>query len=134
MVSPDYGVTDDQRYALAHRCTPFGTILTAVGTVITGVTGKIIKVHQYSISVEGTLNYNFCDAKPGGGTICHGGYASNIISNQPDFFTSTPYVPYPDYIFQTSNAGSAVCLGTWGTTAMAGTVRIQGLYTSTDTS
>ena len=134
-MAPEYGITDEQRYRLNHKCTPFGTVLTGIGTVITGTSGKIIKIHQYSISMEGTLCYNFDDTKPGGGTVNLGGYLNGgVVASPNPSFLVTPYVPYPDYLFQTTTAGSALCLGTWGTTAMAGTVRIQGLYTVTDSS
>jgi hypothetical protein len=131
MVDP-YGVTDEQRYNFFHRCTPFGTVLTGVGTVISGTSGKVIKLHQYTMSMEGTLAYNFCVAKPGGGTINHGAFLADNIATSANL--TTPFVPYPNYICATTAAGSALCLGTWGTTAMAGTVRIQGLYSATDSS
>ncbi len=126
------GITDAQRYAYAYKGTPFGTVLTGTGTVITGTSGKIIKIHQYTVSMEGTVAYNFCNAKPGGGTVDHGAFLADNIATSANLVK--PYVPYPSYLCATTQAGSSLCLGTWGTTAMAGTVRIQGLYTATDSS
>ena len=129
------GITDLERYRYAYKTTPFGTVMTAIGTVIAGASGKIIKVHQYTMSMEGTVAYNFCNAKPGGGTVNHGGYLNGgVVASANPAFLVTPYVPYPDYICATTQAGSALCLGTWGTTGMDGTLRIQGLYTVTDSS
>jgi hypothetical protein len=113
-----------------------GTFMTAVGTLIPGVAGKVIKVHQYTISAQGTICYNLMDRIPlaGGGTVDYGGYLNGGVIASPSSTTVKPFVPYPAYLCKTITAGSALCLGTYVTAGALGTVYFQALYTASDSS
>lgn len=122
------------KFVQQHRYTPFGTVLTAVGTVIAGVSGKVIKVHQYSVSVQGSLVYSLNNAKPTGGTVDFGAFVAAAVTGSGCPNIVKPFVPYPNYLCATTQQGSALCLGTYVTAPTLGTIYVQGLYTATDTS
>jgi len=123
----------EAQYQSKHPYKTEGTFLTGVGSLIFGVTNKIIKVHQYSISVQGTLAYSLNNAKPTGGTVDFGG---NISSGVQGYLTSIvkPFIPYPGYLCKTSTLGSALCLGTYVSAPTLGTVYFQAVYTDADAS
>lgn len=106
-----------------------GTFVTAVGTLITGVANKIIKVHQYSLHSDGTVAYTFNDNTPVGGSLLVGAV---IASARVDGYAS-PFIPYPGYHFKTATAGSALCLGTLAQ-GISGTAYIHMVYTDDDAS
>jgi hypothetical protein len=113
-----------------------GTYLAGVGTLLSpsGPAG-IIKIHQYSISSQGTIAYMLNDSKPNGTMSDYGGYLNGGIVTSPNpSFVVKPFVPYPGYLCKTVNQGSALCLGTYVTAGALGTVYFQCVYTDSDTS
>ena len=121
------------QYQSKHPYKTAGTFLTGVGSLIFGVTGKLLTIHQYSISVQGTLAYSLNDAKPTGGTVDFGGNMSSGIQGY-DMSIVKPFIPYPGYLCKTLQAGSALCLGTYVTAPTLGTVYFQAVYTDADAS
>jgi hypothetical protein len=118
---------DNGRYKTA------GTFLTAAGTLLQpSGTANIIKVHQYTISAQGSLVYSFNDTKPTGGTIDFGGIVSSNVSGAYAPTIVKPFIPYPGYLCKTTTVGSALCLGTYVTAPTLGTVYFQAVYTDGD--
>lgn len=115
---------DNARYKTA------GTILEAAGTLLTpAVATNIIRIHQYSISANGTIVYSLNNAAPTGGTLDFGGYLnSGVVASPNPMFVNKPFVPYPGYLCKTSTVGSALCLGTYGIAPVLGTVHFQCVY------
>jgi len=126
--------TPELQYEAEHRTKVAGTILTAAGTLVYGVTGKVLKIHQYTLSVLGTAMYSFNDAKPTGGTVHFGAYISSGLLTSPKTVAKSPYVPYPAYLMATSTKGSALCLGTYAIPPVLGTVLFNCVYTDADVS
>ena len=120
------------QYAARHPYKCAGTFMTAAGTLIPGVAGKILKVHQYNISVLGSIAYSLNDAKPTGGTVDWGGYISSGLITNPANDNPRPFVQYPACLCKTTNLGSALCLGTYVTAPVLGTVYFQAVYTDSD--
>jgi hypothetical protein len=102
-----------------------GTFVTVAGTLVQ-TASKIIKVHHYRAQTDGTWAFKFADTIPTGGTLDCG-----WIFNQREGVV-TPFVPYPGYLFKSTTAGSALCLGTWA--ACSGTLRLSLISTDDDTS
>lgn len=127
--------TPELQYEAGHRTKTFGTYLTACGTIVPGVAGRIIVVHHYSLSSSGTAAWSFNNAKPTGGTVHYGGYLASNVTYLADKHVS-PYIPYPGYLCKTLQLGSALCLGTYaaGFGSGAGTLFVNVVYTDSDVS
>ncbi len=103
-----------------------GTFLTDSGTVIAGVATKAIKVHQYTLSADGTAAMAFQDGGLSRGTV---GPAFSVRTQGGPIVS--PFIPYPNYHFK-SAAGSALFLGTVIPTTMVGTAFVTVIYTDSD--
>ena len=123
------------QYQSKHPYKTAGTVMTAAGTLIFGVANKVIKVHQYSISAQGTIAYSLNDSAPTRGTVDFGGYLNGgVVASANSTFVSKPFIPYPGYLCKTLLPGSALCLGTYVTAPILGTVYFQAVYTDADAS
>jgi len=123
--------TPETQYAAQYPYKTWGTYMTGIGTLIPGVTGKLIKLHQYSLSVAGTIAFSLNNAKPLGGTVDYGGFLTGGVIASPSSLFNKPFVPYPGYLCATTQVGSALCLGTY-TVPTLGTVFFQAIYTDYD--
>ena len=118
----------ESRWQTQRTYDTIGTFLTASGTVLAGVATKVIKVHQYTVSSDGTVAMGFQDGGLSRGTIG----PTFSVRNTGDAIVS-PFIAYPQYVFKTA-AGSAVFLGTVIPTTMAGTAFVTLIYTDQDAS
>ncbi len=103
-----------------------GTLCTGQGSIVQ-TASKIIKVHHYKAQADGTFAFHFAATKPNGGTLDPGWYflqREGVVS---------PFIPYPGYLFKTTTAGSALCIGTWPSIPCNGTLRLTMIYTDDDT-
>jgi hypothetical protein len=123
----------ETQYQSKHPYKTTGTYMTGAGTLIAGITNKLLKIHQYSISAQGTIAYSLNDAKPTGGTVDWGGYLNGgVVASPNPTFVNKPFIPYPGYLCVTLQLGSALCLGTYVTAPVLGTVYFQAIYTDSD--
>ena len=108
-----------------HDYHALGTYYTDIGTIVQTAT-KLIKVHHYRASTDGTWAFSFVDNMNGGGTVDFG-----WLINQREGMI-TPFVPYPGYLLKTTTAGSALFLGSWPSVPCNGTLRLSLIYTDDD--
>ena len=121
----------ETQYQSKHPYKTAGTYMTAAGTLIAGVTNKVLKIHQYNISALGTIDYSLNNAKPTGGTIDWGMHLEYGVAAKDQWNIVKPFLPYPGCLCCTIQIGSALCLGTYGS-GIAGTVFFQAVYTDSD--
>lgn len=118
----------DSRWQTQRTYDTIGTFLTASGTVLAGVATKVIKVHYYTITSDGTCNMGFQD-----GGLSRGTVGPTFGLRYQGGALNSVFIPYPNYHFKTA-VGSAVFLGTIIPTAMAGTAFVTLIYTDQDAS